>query len=136
MIDQVKGTRNLYGKDIDNYLHIKDKFLNCYASYGYKFVELPNIEHKDLFTKSIVFLFISPVTKLSHILFSKSHIPIQAGPAHHSKAVLNFLPLSTFSNIGANIGPHPSKSGVDSILFSHSLYLFKGFYNFWAFCSL
>ena len=53
MIDQVKGTRNLYGKDIDNYLHIKDKFLNCYASYGYKFVELPNIEHKDLFTKSI-----------------------------------------------------------------------------------
>ena len=53
MIDQVKGTRNLYGKDIDNYLHIRDKFLNCYASYGYKFVELPNIEHKDLFTKSI-----------------------------------------------------------------------------------
>lgn len=29
MIDQVKGTRNLYGKDIDNYLHIRDKFLNC-----------------------------------------------------------------------------------------------------------
>ena len=35
MIDQVKGTRNLYGKDIDKYLHIRDKFLNCYASYGY-----------------------------------------------------------------------------------------------------
>ena len=56
-----------------------------------------------------------------------------AGVEKLAKAVLNFFPDSTFSNTGANIGPHPFKSGVDSIVFSHSSYLLKSFYYFWAF---
>ena len=36
--------------------------------------------------------------------------------------MLNRLPESIFSKTGANIGPPPFKSGVDSIFFSHFLY--------------
>ena len=65
----------------------------------------------------------SPVTSSEHIPVSNSHNPIQAGPAHHSKAVLNFLFSNTFLKIGARILPPPSRSGVDSIVLSQDWYL-------------
>ncbi len=53
MIEQVKGTRNLYGLDAQKYLYIYDIFLSSFNSYGYDLIELPTIEHKELFNKSI-----------------------------------------------------------------------------------
>ena len=53
MIEQVKGTRNLYGLDAQKYLYIYDIFRNSFNSYGYDLIELPTIEHKELFNKSI-----------------------------------------------------------------------------------
>jgi len=53
MIEQVKGTRNLYGLDAQKYLYIYDIFRSSFNSYGYDLIELPTIEHKELFNKSI-----------------------------------------------------------------------------------
>ena len=53
MIEQVKGTRNLYGLDAQKYLYIFDIFRSSFNSYGYDLIELPTIEHKELFNKSI-----------------------------------------------------------------------------------
>jgi histidyl-tRNA synthetase len=53
MIEQVKGTRNLYGLDAQKYLYINGIFLKSFNDYGYDLVELPTIEHKELFNKSI-----------------------------------------------------------------------------------
>ncbi len=53
MIEQVKGTRNLYGLEAQKYLYIYDIFRRSFNTYGYDLVELPTIEHKELFDKSI-----------------------------------------------------------------------------------
>ena len=53
MIEQVKGTRNLYGLDAQKYLYIYDIFRSSFNNYGYDLIELPTIEHKELFNKSI-----------------------------------------------------------------------------------
>ncbi len=53
MIEQVKGTRNLYGLDAQKYLYIYDIFRSSFNIYGYNLIELPTIEHKELFNKSI-----------------------------------------------------------------------------------
>ena len=53
MIEQVKGTRNLYGQEAQKYLHIYDIFRSSFNTYGYDLIELPIIEHKELFDKSI-----------------------------------------------------------------------------------
>ena len=53
MIEQVKGTRNLYGLEAQKYLHIYDIFRSSFNTYGYDLIELPTIEHKELFDKSI-----------------------------------------------------------------------------------
>ena len=53
MIEQVKGTRNLYGLEAQKYLHIYDIFRRSFNTYGYDLIELPTIEHKELFDKSI-----------------------------------------------------------------------------------
>ena len=53
MIEQVKGTRNLYGQEAQKYLHIYDIFRSSFNTYGYDLIELPTIEHKELFDKSI-----------------------------------------------------------------------------------
>ncbi len=53
MIEQVKGTRNIHSEDAQVYLFILNSFLNTFNSYGYEYTELPIIEHKELFTKSI-----------------------------------------------------------------------------------
>jgi len=53
MIEQVKGTRNLYGQEAQKYLHIYDIFRISFNTYGYDLIELPTIEHKELFDKSI-----------------------------------------------------------------------------------
>ena len=53
MIEQVKGTRNLYGLDAQKYLYIYDIFRSSFNTYGYDLIELPTIEHKELFNKSI-----------------------------------------------------------------------------------
>ena len=53
MIEQVKGTRNLYGQEAQKYLHIYDIFRRSFNTYGYDLIELPTIEHKELFDKSI-----------------------------------------------------------------------------------
>ena len=53
MIEQVKGTRNIHSEDAQVYLFIFNTFLNTFNSSGYEYTELPIIEHKELFTKSI-----------------------------------------------------------------------------------
>ena len=53
MIEQVKGTRNLYGLEAEKYLYIYDIFRKSFHTYGYDLIELPTIEHKELFDKSI-----------------------------------------------------------------------------------
>ena len=53
MIEQVKGTRNLYGLEAEKYLYIYDIFRKSFNTYGYDLIELPTIEHKELFDKSI-----------------------------------------------------------------------------------
>ncbi len=53
MIEQVKGTRNLYGLEAEKYLYIYDIFRKSFNTYGYDLIELPTIEHKKLFDKSI-----------------------------------------------------------------------------------
>ena len=53
MIEQVKGTRNLYGLEAEKYLYIYDIFRKSFNAYGYDLIELPTIEYKELFNKSI-----------------------------------------------------------------------------------
>ena len=53
MIEQVKGTRNLYGLEAEKYLYIYDIFRKSFSTYGYDLIELPTIEYKELFNKSI-----------------------------------------------------------------------------------
>ena len=53
MIEQVKGTRNLFGADSAKYVHIFNTFCEAFIDYGYELVELPILEHKELFIKSI-----------------------------------------------------------------------------------
>jgi len=53
MIEQVKGTRNLFGAESEKYIHIFNAFCDAFVDYGYEFVELPILEHKELFIKSI-----------------------------------------------------------------------------------
>ena len=53
MIEQVKGTRNLYGLEAEKYLYIYDIFRKSFNTYGYDLIELPTIEYKELFDKSI-----------------------------------------------------------------------------------
>jgi len=51
MIEQVKGTRNLFGAESEKYIHIFNAFCDAFVDYGYEFVELPILEHKELFIK-------------------------------------------------------------------------------------
>ena len=53
MIEQVKGTRNLYGLEAEKYLYIYDIFRKSFNTYGFDLIELPTIEYKELFNKSI-----------------------------------------------------------------------------------
>ena len=46
-------TRNIHSEEAQVYLFIFNTFLNTFNSSGYEYTELPIIEHKELFTKSI-----------------------------------------------------------------------------------
>ena len=41
MIEQVKGTRNLFGAESEKYIHIFNTFCDAFIDYGYELVELP-----------------------------------------------------------------------------------------------
>lgn len=53
MIEQVKGTRNIANDDSAKFLHVKNTFINKFSDYGYKYIQTPLLEHKELFDKSI-----------------------------------------------------------------------------------
>jgi len=53
MIEQVKGTRNIANEDSAKFLHVKNSFINKFSDYGYKFIQTPLLEYKELFDKSI-----------------------------------------------------------------------------------
>ena len=53
MIEQVKGTRNIANEDSAKYLHVKNIFINKFSDYGYKYIQTPLLEYKELFDKSI-----------------------------------------------------------------------------------
>ena len=53
MIEQVKGTRNIANDDSAKFLHVKNTFTNKFSDYGYKYIQTPLLEYKELFDKSI-----------------------------------------------------------------------------------
>jgi histidyl-tRNA synthetase len=53
MIEQVKGTRNIANEDSAKFLHVKNSFINKFSDYGYKYIQTPLLEYKELFDKSI-----------------------------------------------------------------------------------
>lgn len=53
MIEQVKGTRNIANEDSAKFLHVKNNFINKFSDYGYKYIQTPLLEYKELFDKSI-----------------------------------------------------------------------------------
>ena len=53
MTEQVKGTRNIANEESAKYLHVKNSFINKFSDYGYKFIQTPLLEYKELFDKSI-----------------------------------------------------------------------------------
>ena len=53
MIEQVKGTQNISNDDSLKYLYIQSLFLNKFGDYGYKYIQTPLLEYKELFDKSI-----------------------------------------------------------------------------------
>mgnify|MGYP001970857328 CR=1 FL=1 len=53
MIEQVKGTQNISDKEALKYLFIQNKFLNKFGDSGYKYLQTPLLEYKELFDKSI-----------------------------------------------------------------------------------
>ena len=53
MIEQVKGTRNIANEDSAKFLHVKNSFINKFTDYGYKYIQTPLLEYKELFDKSI-----------------------------------------------------------------------------------
>ena len=53
MIEQVKGTRNIANDDSAKFLHVKNTFINKFSDYGYKYIQTPMLEYKELFDKSI-----------------------------------------------------------------------------------
>ena len=53
MIEQVKGTRNIANEDSVKFLHVKNSFINKFSDYGYKYIQTPLLEYKELFDKSI-----------------------------------------------------------------------------------
>ena len=53
MIEQVKGTRNIANDDSAKFLHVKNTFINKFSDYGYKYIQTPLLEYKQLFDKSI-----------------------------------------------------------------------------------
>ena len=53
MIEQVKGTRNIANDDSAKFLHVKNTFINKFSNYGYKYIQTPLLEYKELFDKSI-----------------------------------------------------------------------------------
>ena len=52
MIEQVKGTQNISDKEALKYLFIQNKFLNKFGDSGYKYLQTPLLEYKELFDKS------------------------------------------------------------------------------------
>ena len=53
MIEQIKGTRNIANEDSAKYLHVKNKFIQKFSNNGYKYIQTPLLEYKELFDKSI-----------------------------------------------------------------------------------
>ena len=53
MIEQVKGTQNLYLNDSDKYLFIRNSFFQVFNESGYSYLQTPHIEYSELFEKSI-----------------------------------------------------------------------------------
>ena len=53
MIEQVKGTRNIANEDSAKFLHVKNSFITKFSDYGYKYIQTPLLEYKELFDKSI-----------------------------------------------------------------------------------
>ena len=53
MIEQVKGTRNIANDDSAKFLHVKNTFISKFSDYGYKYIQTPLLEYKELFDKSI-----------------------------------------------------------------------------------
>jgi len=53
MIEQVKGTRNIANDDSAKFLHVKNTFINKFSDYGYKYIQTPLLQYKELFDKSI-----------------------------------------------------------------------------------
>jgi histidyl-tRNA synthetase len=49
----VKGTHDIFGKDMDKYNFIMDKFYKISAKFNFQSIQTPIIEHQELFSRSV-----------------------------------------------------------------------------------
>ena len=52
LINKIKGTRDIFGKQAQIFNYIKDRFFDCAKRYTYEFIETPIIENVNLFIHS------------------------------------------------------------------------------------
>jgi histidyl-tRNA synthetase len=53
MIEQVKGTQNIYENDAEKFLYVRNKFFKIFKKSGYSYLQTPHLEYSELFEKSI-----------------------------------------------------------------------------------
>ena len=53
MIEQVKGTQNIYDNDAEKFLYVRNKFFMIFKNSGYSYLQTPHLEYSELFEKSI-----------------------------------------------------------------------------------
>ena len=45
MIEQVKGTQNIYQNESEKFLHVRQCFFDVFNNYGYSYIQTPHLEH-------------------------------------------------------------------------------------------
>lgn len=53
MIEQVKGTQNIYQNESEKFLYVRQCFFDVFNNSGYSYIQTPHLEHSELFEKSI-----------------------------------------------------------------------------------
>ena len=49
----VKGTHDLYGREIDKFNYVVESFYSIAAKFNFKSIQTPILENQELFTRSV-----------------------------------------------------------------------------------